>query len=596
MTGLRVDCDVAVPMRDGVELRADVYRPDDSEIHVGSNSNVSYPVLLHRTPYDKANPALTSVLIADPVALARAGYVVVVQDVRGRFASEGTMDFAAQEHDDGYDTVEWAADQPWCNGRVGIYGSSYHAIAVFAALAARPPHLGAAFAMTGTADLAATVRPGGLFELGFLTAYSLGQSLDSVRRSGRSEADKADLGGRVMRALARLGSTVEQLPISGIDVLEDSDLAPWWRDWTSDEAGTYVDPGRCLARGAELSDVPLLEVVGFMDFMAPSMWEVYARRVPSPRHRLVAGPWSHAGAYTGAVGARSYAAAAGAGVATWGPVITAWFDQHLTDRPPRPSLPFVERLVGGAPVTYFVTGSDRWLKASHWPPDATETTYALHSDGHANTLHGDGTLLLVSEDNQVPAGSPDHYVYDPAAPVPTCGGAFTQAALGPDGIQDQRGVEERADVLVYTSAVLTDPVAVVGAPVVVTFLSSSAEDTDVVVKLVDVEPDGFAANVSEGAIRARHRDGGTCAWLVPGEACELTVPMHPIAHTFRPGHCLRLDITSSSFPRFSRNLGTRVVPEEGTARDIVVAHQTVHHDGEHPSRLVLQVTTQVPSA
>ncbi len=151
MSGLRIDTDVEMTTRDGVVLRADVYRPDDDRPR---------PALLHRTPYDKANPSLVSVLVADPVALARAGYAVVVQDVRGRFASEGVLDFAEQEHDDGYDSVEWAAAQDWCDAQVGIYGSSYHAISAYAALAAAPPHLSAVFAMIGAADLATTVRPG----------------------------------------------------------------------------------------------------------------------------------------------------------------------------------------------------------------------------------------------------------------------------------------------------------------------------------------------------------------------------------------------------------------------------------------------------
>ena len=570
--GLRIDTDVVMTTRDGVVLRADVYRPDD---------DLPHPALLHRTPYDKANPTLVSVLIADPVALARAGYAVVVQDVRGRFASDGVLDFGEQEHDDGYDAVEWTAEQPWCNGRVGIYGSSYHAIAAYAALAAAPPHLEAVFVMTGAADLATTVRPGGLFELGFLAYYSLGQTVEQIRRSARPPAEKQALVGRVMNGLVRMPETVAATPVADVDVLADGSLAPWWGQWMGDESGSYVT--RSLARpehDVPLPDIPLMTVVGFRDFMQQSMMTVFARRPASVSHRLVAGPWAHNGAYTGHVGARALLGRAGGGVASWQPVILGWFDRWLMDAPDRVVVPAARAFLDGPPVSWFESGPDRWARSDSWPPPGvTPVTWFLGAGGRLGADSGEGSTA---------------YRHDPADPVPTCGGVMTAPMLGPDGIQDQRARQARADVAVWTSDVLNEAVTTAGAPSVTVFVSSTAEDTDLVVVLSDLEPGGFVVNVAEGALRTRGRGGATDAWLVPGEITEVTVPLHHTGHTFRVGHRIRVDLAGSSFPRFSRNLGTRTVPELGRLEDGVASDQLIHHGADHPSRLVLPVLPVLP--
>lgn len=378
--------------RDGVSLAADVYRPA---------AGGPVPALLHRTPYDRTDPTLVSAIVADPVRLARQGYVVVVQDVRGRFGSAGEMEFFHQEQADGFDAVEWAAAQPWCDGRVGIYGSSYHAMTTFQALAVRPPHLRAAVAMIGAADMGATTYPGGLFELGFLAFYGLGHSVEAIRRLDVTDEEKAALLGRVGAAFADPHATASALPVA--DLLDSA----FWADWIDGSPG-----GPTLRDRPDLVDVPLLQVVAFRDFMAPTMLEL-AAAATGPERRLIAGPWAHSGTYTGHVGSRVYPGATG-GVGMWGPVIAGWFDRHLRGRTELTLTPATRRLLDGPPVAYYATGEDRWCSAESWPPPGTRLTLALGADGG---LTGGSAVSPLRGKEHVGAGIRT-YSSDPATRSP----------------------------------------------------------------------------------------------------------------------------------------------------------------------------------
>ena len=570
-----IDVGVEMRTRDGVVLVADVHRP------AGPGR---WPTLLHRTPYDRTDPTLVAAIVADPLWLARQGFAVVVQDVRGRFASGGELDFAHQEHDDGYDAVEWAAAQPWSDGAVGIYGSSYHAITTLNAVAAGPPHLRAALAMIGGADMEATSWPGGTFELGFLTLYSLGQTLDTIARLEADDAEKADLRRRVVAAASDPAGTVATLPLTGVDVLDDPRVARAWQerlhhgagDPTWDRPTVHADPSRV--------QVPLLQVAAYRDFLSPSMFRLAEALAGDGRHRLVAGPWAHGGVYTGHTGARVLPGTPG-GVGAWGPLVAAWFDVHLRSGTGA-AYPSGARWLAGDPVHHYVGGEDRWTTAPAWPPPGVERSWTLASGGAARSASGDGRL--VAGGREVYGAPGDTVRADPRDPFPTCGGMMSAPPLGPDGIQDQRAVDDRDDVLVYTSAVLSGPVAVTGVPRLELHLSSTAPDADVCVTLVDVEPDGYAVPVAEGALRTRYRLGGATDWLVPAEPVALTVALHDTAHTFRAGHRLRVMVAGACFPRRSRALHTTTVPELGTLAEAVVAEHTVHHDADRPSRLVLR--------
>lgn len=586
MARLTVQTDVAMSTRDGVRLLADVYRLDDEQRR---------PALLLRTPYDKSNPLFISGIVVDPLWLARRGYVVVVQDVRGRYASAGDYDFFVQEQDDGYDAVEWTAAQDWCNGRVGIYGSSYHAMSALAAVAAQPPHLQAAMALVGAPGVGPTVRPGGLFELGFLSMYCLTQSPDTIARSAAAPADKVALISALQAVVADPLAAVAHLPITDIAVVGDNTAVPWWKDWLHAEPDDDYWRTDTLVGDPDRVGVPLLQVAGFMDFLSPPMIDLYQRIQHDPRHALVVGPWTHYGTYTGSVGGLDVRTTAGGGPGTLGPMVAAWFDRWLRDVD-SPTAP---------PVRYFSTGDLQWRTSASWPPSAHELVLYLSSaadnasvnasvnvnvnvnvNANANANAGNGATDVGGVLAAAPGGPPDHVAYDPLAPVPTCGGMLASPLLGPDGVQDQSAIGRRPDVLVYTSAPLTEPLRIVGTPTVTVHLQTTVEDTDLVATVIDVGTDA-AVNVCEGALRARYRNGGHDAWLVPGVIIELTVTLHRTAHTFGVGHRIRLHLTSSNFPRLSRNLNTRVVPELGVTGDAVVAEHTVHHDEQHPSRLVL---------
>ncbi|GLZ50384.1 CocE/NonD family hydrolase [Actinomycetospora sp. NBRC 106378] len=523
---LVIDTGVEMTTRDGVVLVADVYRPA---------AEGSWPTLLHRTPYDRTDPTLVSAIVADPLRLARQGFAVVVQDVRGRFASGGETDFAVQEVDDGYDAVEWAAAQPWSTGDVGIYGSSYHAIAALNAVAARPPHLRAALAMIGGADMAATSWPGGTFELGFLALYSLGQTVDTLRRTGRLDR-LAD----VQRAATDPLGTVSTLPLTAVPVLDDPTVAPAWHDRLAHAPGDpwwHRHPN--VHRDPSLVGVPLLQVAAYRDFLSPPMFRL-AETLGDP-HRFVAGPWAHGGVYTGHTGARVLPDTAG-GVGAWGPLIAAWFDRHLRGGEGR------HRFLTDDPVHYYLGGENRWTSAASWPPPSSGTR-----------------LDLLEEPASIRA--------DPRDPVPTTGGAMSAPPLGPDGIQDQRVLDGRDDVLVLATEPLVDPLTVVGRPRLEVEFSTTAVDADVCVTLVDVEPGGYAVPVAEGAARLRTALG---RFVTPDERVAVTVELHDTAHVFRARHRLRVQIAGSSFPRRSRNLHTATAPEQGTLDEAVVATHTVH--------------------
>ena len=566
MSRLIVEQDVWMSTRDGVRLAADVYRPDD---------NAPHPVLLHRTPYGKSTASFVSAIVADPIELVRNGYVVVVQDVRGRFRSEGEWAPFVQEQTDGYDAVEWAAVQPWSDGNVGIYGSSYVAFTSYQAAAARPPHLKAAVPIVGNCNyMDGCIRTSGLFELGFNATYALMVAFDAIKRL--PEAEKIVRRKLLARAMADPWATLWQLPLNRIEVLRE---LPHWKKMIEEEPDSEYWASSNLEAHPERIQVPLLQVVAYQDWLSPSAIRLFERIQRTGPHRLVAGPWSHAGAYDGHCGARDYRGIAPGGPAFHVPLIVSWFDRWLKGRPQQDSSPAVR---------YFQTGENRWLETESWPPPGSQVTYYLDSGGHANSRSGDGRLMTGAAGS----GAEDRFRYDPHNPVPTKGGLifFLAPVLIPDGVQDQGEVEDRDDVLVYTSDTLNAPVRIAGEVFVRLFASSSAEDTDFVVKLVDVEPNGYAANVTEGGLRARYRNGGHADWLTPGNITEFTIELMQTAHTFQPGHRLRLEISSSNFPRFSRNLNCRVLPETGSAEDMLVAEQRIFHSAAHPSCLIMRVT------
>ena len=582
------------PMRDGVRLATEVYLPA---------GDGPFPVILQRTPYNRRSPNPgTNCDAAIGRYFAERGYATLNQDSRGRYRSEGEFDAMRQEARDGYDAVEWAAARPWSNGKVGMVGGSYVGLTQWQAAVEQPPHLVAIAPHYSSSDyLQGWTYQGGAFDLWFAQSWT-SQILapDTLQRRLEAAGASADAVQREVEAFVAAGRAkllddwLWQMPLKDFAAFRrDGNIAAYYDEW--------------LARP------------GYDDYWAELDVETKYPRIRVPA--LVTGGWYDVfqeGTIRNFVGLRSAGGSEAArngtqlvmralchacppdttaGEIDFGPdnafdlnaAWARWFDYWLkgieNGVPDDPAV----RLFVMAPPSEGTAGGGFWLEADEFPlPDAEETRFYLASGGNANTAAGDGVL---SADG--PRGRADEYVYDPADPVPTVGGNMCCTNdLLPSGAFDQREVEQRGDVLVYTSAPLEEDLTVIGPVRVDLWAASSAPDTDFTAKLVDVHLDGYAHNVSEGIIRARYRNSEhRQSWLTPGAAHEFTIDLGFTATVFQRGHRIRLEISSSNFPHFDRNLNTAA--PFGESAEMQTASQRVLHDAEHPSRLVLQVAPNV---
>jgi uncharacterized protein len=564
-----VEKNVAAPMRDGVVLRADVYRP------AGEGRR---PALLQRTPYSK-NPE-------EPRSyfhrLAEAGFVVVVQDTRGRYMSDGV----AVPHDegaDGYDTVEWVARLPYVDGRVGMFGGSYSATTQLLAAPMRPPHLVALFPSASYASRYDMVFQGGAFYLGDGLGWNLGQAKDARRRALEPTADRDREIGLTPDERKRLNAEwYWQLPLASMEALQLRRYSPGYFDLLAHPSYDRFWETFDVAAKHPQFEVPAYHLTGWYDSLLNGTLANFSglrARAGNERarrnQRLIVGPWTHArpGPNTRTIGDVDFGPAAGFDSEA---LVIRWF-RHWMSGEPEADAPDWD----GAPVRIFVMGDNVWRDEQEWPlTRAIATPYYLSASGRANSRAGGGELQRVAP----PASSePDQYTYDPAKPVPT--GTFGAYSRAPG---DRREVQERPDVLVYTSEPLTQPLEVTGPVRLVIWAASSARDTDFTASLSDVHPDGTARALTDGILRARYRDSRTTPTLMtPGQPYELTIEVGATSNVFLPGHRLRLEVSSSNFPRYDRNPNTG--GRFGLDATAVVARQTVFHDAAHPSRLVLPV-------
>lgn len=571
-----VQKNIPVPMRDGVCLATDIYRPAAAG---------PFPTLLARTPYSKDLTSVVLLLAPDPLRLAQAGYAVLVQDCRGCFQSGGELAPYRHEGADGADTLRWAAAQPWSSGAAGMIGGSYLGAAQWLA-AAEAPDAVQAMAPFTTPDQphAPWTYQGGAFQLGFLLYWALGYfTLPELhRRLARRAATLADVAA-AMGALGRIGELYRRLPLAAVPELAAT--APFYGEWLAHpRPGDYWRP---LMRGADHGRItaPALNIGGWYDlFLGGTLASYRGMRerggsAAARRPALIVGPWSH-GNWHGAFPERDFGPLAGADAADISGAQIRWFDYWLKGEE--------NGLADDPPVRIFVMGADQWREEEDWPlPDTRYRRLHLRGGGRANTLHGDGLLAWEPPGDE----PPDRYVYDPRDPAPTCGGATllpgAQASVNA-GPRDQRAVEARADVLVYTTPPLERPLEVTGPVRLVLFAASSAPDTDFTGKLVDVFPDGRALILTDGILRARYRDGDPRP-LEPGAVYELQIDLVATANLFRAGHRIRLEVSSSNFPRFDRNTNTGgTIAEEGEAACTVAVNQ-IFHDGARPSHLLLPV-------
>jgi len=569
---LSVDRNVPVPMRDGVVLFADVYRP------AGPGP---YPTLLQRTPYDKQNVGASVPFI---FRAAESGYAVVVQDVRGRFASEGAFLAFVNERQDGYDTLEWLSAQPWCNGNIGMFGGSYVGLTQWQAAISGHPALKAIAPNITAADYhAGWAYQGGAFQLGFNLSWTSVLAINTVLRKRKEDPAAEAIYQALLDSADNLSEEFTHLPLAGHAIL--STFAPYYDDWVNhpmyDDFWANLD----VSTRHDALNVAALNIGGWYDiFQKGTIDNFTGMRAKSPaavreRQHLVLGPWNHSGMARGnPIGAYDFGMRSTGGVIDADGAQLRWFDRWLRG---------IENGVDDEPpVRLFVMGSNQWRDEREWPLARTDwQEWFLHSGGRANSLNGDGAL-----NRELPASEPpDSYVYNPRDPVPTMGGGLCcNAVVSQGGAYDQRPVEARGDVLVYTTPPLDQPVEVTGPVKLILCASSSAPDTDWTAKLVDVSPCGYARNLTDGILRARFRTSmheGTP--IMPGDVIEYEIDLWSTSNTFLPGHRIRLEVSSSNFPRFDRNPNTGELP--GRSAEMVNALQTVFHSSEHLSRLVLPV-------
>jgi putative CocE/NonD family hydrolase len=572
VTNILIERDLAAPMRDGVVLRADVYRP------AGKGS--ARPVLLERTPYDKRY-YMASGMPLDPLRAVEHGYAVVIQDVRGRFASDGEFCSFVHEADDGYDTVEWAAAQPWSDGGVGMYGSSYMAATAWQAAVSRPPHLRTICPSQASSDYyEGRSYRGGVPELGsLLTTALLALGPGAVQRLDVGAEERRALSRRLRGLADNLVTTAATWPLTALlDELPEA-LMPYLRDWL--EQRTDGDYWRAISLEHRYGDteLPVLHMTSWFDSFLDGTLRNYEGMVDAGHagQRLVVGPWTHhvpMAALLGSARVGDLDCGLGA-MLDFDALQLGWFDEQLRDAAPSREQ---------SPVRIFVMGSNRWRSEDRWPPLGTCDESFYLGGGEARTRHGDGSLAPR------PAVAGTHtFAYDPRGPVPTTGGAHVLiGTTHPAGSFDQRGVEDRGDVLVYTSPPLEDDLEVIGWISAELFVASSAPDTDFTVKLVDLYPDGRAMNVTDGIQRLSLRGDRTrITPYHPGDVCRLDVTLSATAHCFLRGHAVRIEVSSSNFPRFEPNLNTG-----GTAlhhSETQVARQSVFHGAERASRVTLPV-------
>ncbi len=544
--------DLKVRMSDGVTLAANLYLPKDGK---------KFATVLMRTPYDKNGMGW----IAEP--LAEAGYAVVTQDVRGQFASGAMFIPFIFEKKDGVETLNWVAKQPWCDGNIGMWGPSYLGYCALIVTPEGHPNLKAVVNVAGWGDTTAMTAPGGAMHLMVALPWTLSGQI-SGRRSGGINWDEA----------------FRRTPVIEIPSSYGIDSAQW-----EGAVQLYNSPDaegdmRISGRYDDIK-IPTFHLAGWYDFVGPTTIDAFegidraSRKRNGVMHKLLVGPWLHGQIYNVStkVGEKSFPSSINIGVDRLAEMSVQWFDQWLRGRE--------TDIVKEKPVKLFVMGENKWKSFDEWPPHRTEfRPWYFASDKGANSVAGDGRL---SGDKPTRSGE-DRFVYDPMDPVPTTGGSNFHNFPKNNGIKDQREVEKRSDVLVYTTDVLEQDTTLIGPVKAVLFASTEGRHTDFTAKLVEVRSDGYAANIVDAIKRGPDAiDGKAVEKMTPGKVYRFTVDMDATAITIRKGHRLRVEISSSNFPKYTRNPNTGEGPE--VAKRFKKVTQTIHHSPEFASHVVLPV-------
>ncbi len=567
---ISVKTDVPAKMRDGTILYADIYRP---------NCDEDLPVLLMRTPYDKRTAQ--NCVYLDPSWYARYGYMVVVQDCRGRFASQGEWYPFKNEANDGFDSVEWAASLPGSNGAVGMYGFSYPGATQLLAASGKPKGLKTIVpAMTGSDAYDRWTYEGGVLSQAFIQYWSISLAINTATRANDYNTVK-----RLMQMMMQLPGSYGARPLSEIPE-ELSKYAPYYEEWLNHDCyDAYWREFSVRERYSEI-DLPILHVGGWYDVFMYGTMENFSRlskmqsenkTATKARQKLVVGPWYHV-PWQQQFGVNNYGDKARN-------IVNAaqlkWFDHYL-----RGEGQATEK--NDPDLSVFVLGANEWLHLPTWPDKELEQQQLfLHSGGRANSLSGDGSLSMLK-----PSNEPwDSFIYDPSFPIMSSGGHSCCAEIfGPMGPGDQRTNQSRNDVLVYSSETLEEDLTVLGLIKATVFASSSAVDTDFSITVSDVFECGRSINIVNTIIKASRAQSLEHENKIAANTVhEYNFNVGWTACNFKKGHKIRVEISSSNFPHFHPNANNGLHYKDADIKDLVHARQTVFHDEQHPSHIVLPV-------
>ncbi|MFS0776922.1 CocE/NonD family hydrolase [Neobacillus sp. 3P2-tot-E-2] len=564
---IKIELNTSMEMSDGTLLRGDVYRPE------GGGKR---PAILIRTPYNKN---LFNRTMFSPIALARAGFGVVIQDIRGRYESDGIWErhrMFEVEGTDGYDTVEWIAEQSWCNGNVALAGASYLTAMQWITTMANPPHLKAFAPCVG--DIGTNIAPPP--ESGTVSFYS---AANAIPRTAFDLVEKMKAQGRDVSEMVKYLKMMQEDPQWVINYLpfKEFPLAKFEEFRTMLEQRLTPPSVEILKdrRRYEKVAVPGLHIGGWYDQLEWSIFEHFHKLSQNAgtdfarKHQhLLVGPWDH-GNPRSYLGELEFGPASADEEKLRGYVIDFYKRYLLEDDLDIPA------------VRYFVMGRNEWRTGETWPlPNTQWERWYLHSNGHANTAMGNGVLNL-----EEPGMEPeDHYQYNPLDPVPSVGGKLLPMAGLVPGPMNQSFIEQREDVLCYTTLEMREDLEVTGPLVFHLMASTTAQDTDFTAKLIDVFPDGRSILVADGIQRASFREwNGTLSPVQPGEVNEYKIYMGNTSYVFKKGHRIRLHISSSNFPLYDRNMNTgRPSGEDAVG---VIAEQTVYHQAGNVSYIDLPI-------
>jgi putative CocE/NonD family hydrolase len=538
---IKTDLGVRIPMRDKVRLVANIFRPD---------AEGRFPVIVVRTPYGKGRA------FKDGRYFAEHGYVFIAQDCRGRHDSEGEFRPLRDEAADGYDTIEWAAQQPWSDGNVGTLGGSYLGWNQWLAATLQPPHLKCMIPIVSPPDP--------FYNLPYQYGAFSPMMFDWVNLTSDHDNQESDELDR-----ERL---YKHLPLKTLDAAAGRESRTW-KEWV--DHSSFDDYWKAISYESHYDkiDLPVLNISGWYDDDQPGTTRNFTamRKLGRKNQKMLVGPWPHAVNSKTQLGILDFGAAAQIDLRG---LEKRWFDRWLKGAE--------NGIDKESPVRMFVMGENKWRDEDEWPLKRTHwTKFYFHSDGRANSLLGDGVLSTDAPGKE----KPDHYTYNPEKPTPYITELSSAQVGGPD---DYRPVQRRDDVLVYTTEPFTEDVEVTGPVVVKLHAASTARDTDWTALLCDVYPDGYALRLCDGVIRARYRESLEKASLLePGKAYEYTIDCWSTSMQIKKGHRLRVQIASAAFPKFDRNPNTG--NQLGQDAILKTADQTIYHDKEHASHIVVPI-------